>query len=72
MASHIPGLDNPILRRIDVALLLDMLNADLEAVLGKDDVLLGHALVDIVPDLGDAEVDLVANEAGAAYEDEED
>lgn len=49
-----------------------MLDADLEAVLGEDHVLLGELLLGVGADLGRAQVDLVADEGAAAEDDEED
>ncbi len=72
MASHVPGLDDPALGGVDVLLLLDVLDADAEAVLGEDDVLLGHAGLGVVADLGRAEVDLVPDEGDAAEDGQED
>lgn len=47
-----------------------MLDADLEAVAGEDEILLAHALRDVAAHLVDAEVDLVAD-PGEGGEDEE-
>ena len=41
---QVPRVDNPALGGIDLPLVLDVLDANLQAVLGPDDVLLTHAL----------------------------
>lgn len=68
--AQVPGLDEVTLGGVDLALVLDVLDADAEPVLGEDDVLLAHALGDVPLHLGDAEVDLVAD-PGEAGEDED-
>lgn len=50
-----------------------MLHADLQAILGEDDVLLAHALRDVAAHLVNAEVDLVGDPGeGGENEDGED
>lgn len=49
-----------------------MFDADLHAVLGEDDVAGGEAVLGVFADLGDAEVDLVAYEADAGHDEEQD
>lgn len=49
-----------------------MLDADLQAVFGEDEVLPSHALLGTVADLGRPEVYLVADEGDAAKNDEKD
>lgn len=70
--AHIPGLDDQPLRLVEILLVLDVPHADLDAVLGEDDVLLVHARRRRVADLSSAHVDVVAHEAGDADDDEED
>ena len=72
LAAHVPGLDDPALGGVDVLLVLDVLDADAQAVLCEDDVLLAHLLGDVAPHADDAEVDLVADEGQAADDDEGD
>ena len=69
---EVPSLDDPVLRRIDVLLLLYMLDADLEAIFSEDEVSSSHALLGVVADLGRAEVDLVDDEGDAAEDREKD
>jgi hypothetical protein len=70
--AHIPCLNDPALRGIDVFLVLDLLDTDTHAVFGEDDVLLAHALGGRVADLGDGEVDVPADPSGAGEDDESD
>lgn len=69
---QIPGLDDPALRRVDVFLVLDLLDADAHAVLCEDNVLLAHALRGRLGHFGDAEVDLVADPGADADDGEDD
>lgn len=66
----VPGLDDPGLRGVDVALVLDVLDADLHAVLGEDDVVRGEAVLGVGADLGRAHVHVVAHEADAGHHEE--
>lgn len=70
--AEIPGLDNPALGSIDIFLVLDLLDANANAILGEDDILLAHALLGRLADLADAEVDLVADPSGAGEDEKED
>lgn len=67
---QVPRVDDPALGSIDLLLTLNVLDADLETVLGPDDVLLAHALRHVAAHLGCALVDMVAHEdeAGHNYE----
>lgn len=56
-----PRIHKISLRSVDLAFVLDVLDADLETVLGEDDILLAHALRDVAAHLADAEIDLVAD-----------
>lgn len=74
---HIPRLDDPALRLVDVRLVLDALDADLEAVLCPNDVFAPHALRGRLADLLGAEPDVVADVADDAedykeYDERED
>lgn len=60
------------MRRVDIVLVLDLLDVDAHAVLGKGKVLVANVFAGLLLDLGDAEVDLVADEAEAANDGEED
>lgn len=51
-------------------LVVDVPDADLDAVLGEDDVARGESVLGVLADLGDADVDLVADEAGACDDEE--
>lgn len=68
----VPGLDDPLLGGVDVSLVVDVLDADAEAVLCEDDVLLLHAVARLLLDLVGRQVDLVADPAQAADDGEED
>ena len=70
LAAHVPRLDNPALRGVNVLLVLDVLDADAQAVLGEDDVLAAHLLGHVALHPDGAEVDLVADE-GEASDDHE-
>lgn len=69
---QVPSVDDPALGGIDLPLVLDMLKADLDAILGPDDVLLAHALRHVPAHLGGALVDMVAHEDEGSHDDEED
>lgn len=72
LLSQIPSLDDITLRLIDIFLVLDLLDADLDAILCEDDVFLAHALRGLFRHLGGGEVDLVEDPADAAYDGEGD
>lgn len=58
-SPHIPGLDDPALRAVDVVLLLEVLDAYAHPVLREHHVVPRHALLRVAPYLGYADVDLV-------------
>lgn len=72
IGAGVPGLNNPRLGGVDIALVLDVLHADLDAVFGEDDVARGEAVLGILADLGGADVDLVAHEADTGHDEEQD
>lgn len=69
---HVPRVDKPALGGVDLPLVLDMLKADLYAILGPDDVLLAHALRHVPAHLVGALVDMVAHKDEGSHDDEED
>ena len=68
----VPHIDKHLLRRIDVFLVLHLLDVDAHAILGEGDVLVANVLGCVLLDLVDAKVDLVADKGKAADDDEED
>lgn len=70
--AQVPCVDQVALCGINLALLLDVLDADPQAVFGEDDVLLAHLFRDIALYLRDAQVDLVADPGGPGGDGEED
>lgn len=54
VGAQVPCVDQVALSRIDLALLPNILNADPQAVLGEDDILLAHFLRDFTTHLGNA------------------
>ena len=70
--SHVPSFDDPALRLVDVGFVLDALDADLEPVLGPDDVLAIHAFGGALANLLGAEPDVIADVACAAEDSEDD
>lgn len=69
---QVPRVDDPALGGIDLPLVLDMLKADLDAILGPDDVLLAHALRHVPAHLSRALVDMIAHKDEGSHDDEED
>lgn len=72
--TQIPCADQIALGGIDLALLLDVLNAYPQAILCEDHILLAHFLRDIAPHPRDTEIDLVADPSstgGKGTDDEE-
>lgn len=57
---------------IDLALLFDLLDANPQAILGEDNVLLAHSFRDLTPHLGDAQINLVPDPGGGNEDGEED
>lgn len=72
LGAQIPGIDKVFLRGIDLVLMLDVLDADFNAVLGKYDMFLAHALRDGALHLVDAKIYLVANPCESGEDCEED
>ena len=70
--TQIPRLDDKALCRIHVVLVLDLLDAHAQAILGEDDVLLAHALRRRLGHLADTQVDLVADPGADADDGEDD
>lgn len=70
--AQLPGLDDPPLRLVDVALVLDGPHADAHALFGEVDVAARHALLGGAADLDDALVDVVADDGEAAEDDGEE
>lgn len=70
--GQVPGLDDVLLRAVDVLLRLDVLDADADALLGEDDVLLPHLLARLFLYLHERHVDLPANKGKPGEEDDED
>lgn len=62
--GQVPRLDDPALRLVDVALVLDLADADAHAVAGEDDVLAAHAARGRGADGAAGEVDLVGDPGG--------
>jgi len=69
--AQIPSLDQHVLSGIDIALILDLFDADTHAVFGKDDILLLELVRGDGRDLDGGEVDMVAYEGGESKDDEE-
>jgi hypothetical protein len=72
LPAQVPRLDDPALRAVDVVLVLDLLDADAQPVLGEDDVLLAHLLLGLRFDLAERQEDLVADPGEAREEGEGD
>jgi hypothetical protein len=70
--AQVPRLDEEALGGVDVALGVDLLDADLHAVLGEDDVLGVDLVAGGGRDLLHGEVELVGEDADGDEEDEED
>lgn len=68
----VPHVHEDFLRRIDVLLVLHLLNVDAHAIFGEGDILVANVLGRLRLDLVHAEVDLVADKGEAADDDEED
>lgn len=68
----VPHVHKHLLRRVDVFLVLHLLDVDTHAVLGEGNVLVANVLGCLRLDLVDAEVDLVADKGETADDDEED
>ena len=70
--TQIPRLDQVPLRLVDIALGLDLLDANLQAVLGEDHVLGLHLVRRRMRDLRYGEIEVVCDEGCAGEDDEED
>lgn len=70
--AQVPRLDHKALCGIDVALCVDLLDANLHAVLGKDDILGLHLIVGGSGDLLHGEVEVVGEEGDAEQDDKKD
>lgn len=68
----VPSLDNPRLGSIDIAFVLDMLDANFDAVLGDNDVTRGEAVLGIFANLGCSNINLVAHETDASHDQQQD
>jgi len=70
--AEIPSLHHEALGLIHVALILDLLDAHTDALLGEDDVLGLELVVRGLSNVEEGEVEVVAYKGGPAYEYEED
>ena len=70
--AQVPGLDEETLRGVDIALCVDLLDTDLHAILGEDDILGLDLVVGGSRDLLHGEVELVGEDAHGDEDDEED
>lgn len=70
ITAQIPSLDDPTLGLVDVVLVRGVLDADADAVLCEDDVLLAHALRRGLLDLVDGEIHLPKHPGNAGEEEE--
>lgn len=72
LGAHVPRLDDPTLRLVDIFLILHLAYSDLDAVLGEDHVLTAHLRFRRLAHLRNAQVDVVTNKGQAADEEEDD
>ena len=70
-SAQIPRLDDAVTRCVDIAFGVDLLDADLEAVLGEGDVLFRELVGCGLRDFLDGEVDVVPNETEDGEDEEE-
>ncbi len=69
--AQVPRLDNKALGLIDIALVLDLLDADTDAFLGEDDVLGFELVVCCFTNAEEGDIEMVADEGGDAHEEED-
>jgi len=70
--TQVPRFDKDALRLVYVVVVLDLLYAHLQAILGEDNVLLLHLLRGSIGDLHNREVDVVPDECKASQNRKED
>jgi hypothetical protein len=70
--AQVPRLDQETLRGVDIALCVDLLDADLHAILGEDNILGLDFFIRSLGDLLHRDVEVVGEDGDADEENEQD